>query len=176
MTDTRSVVVCAQCEIHWYVDDESAKCTATHHDHQRFDLHLHRSAVVLPDGTEVTAVSFDSRDPYARQQAPDFGLYLDPQWDPPWPHDHLDWPDFGVPVDSARVMTALRALRQRARDGEQVELGCLGGHGRTGTALACLAILGGLPSGDAVAWVRENYCTNAVENGQQEAFVIGFVG
>jgi hypothetical protein len=42
--------------------------------------------------------------------------------------------------------------------------------------LACLAILGGLPSGDAVAWVRENYCTNAVENGQQEAFVIGFVG
>ena len=60
------------------MDDEPAKCIVP--DHQRFDLHQHRSIVVLPDGTEVTAVSFDARDPYARDQVPDFGLYLDPQW------------------------------------------------------------------------------------------------
>jgi hypothetical protein len=52
----------------------------------------------LPDGTEVTAVSFDAADPYIREQPPDYGLYLDHKWQPPWAHDHLDWPDFGVPV------------------------------------------------------------------------------
>jgi hypothetical protein len=98
VTDTGSVVVCAQCEVHWCVDDESVKCTAPDHHHQRVDLHLHQSVVVLPDGTEVTVVSFDTRNPSARDRAPDFGLYLDPQWDPPWPHHHLDRPDFGVPV------------------------------------------------------------------------------
>jgi hypothetical protein len=71
VVDARNVVVCAQCEIQWYVDDEAAKCTAPDHDHQQFDLHLHRSVVVLPDRTEVIAVSFDARDPYAREQAPD---------------------------------------------------------------------------------------------------------
>ena len=176
VSDIRSVVVCAQCEVHWSVGDEPPKCTAPDHDHQRLDLHLHRSVVVLPDGTEVTAVSFDARDPYARHQVPDFGLYLDPHWNPPWPHDHLDWPDFGVPSDSAPVVGSLRSLRERARSGERVELGCLGGHGRTGTALACLAILCGHAPSDAVTWVRENYCSSAVESGQQEAFVDGFVG
>ena len=176
VTDIRSVVVCAQCEVHWYVDDEPPKCAEPDHDHQRFDLHLHRSVVVLPDGTEVTAVSFDVRDPYARDHAPDFGLYLDAQWDPPWSHDHLDWPDFGVPSDAAPVVVALRSLLERARAGQRVELGCLGGHGRTGTALACLAILCGLPSSDAVTWVRGNYSANAVESGQQGAFVVDFAG
>ncbi|MGH9096399.1 MAG: protein-tyrosine phosphatase family protein [Acidimicrobiales bacterium] len=175
MTDIRSAVVCAQCEVHWYLDDEPARCTISGHDHQHFDLHLHRSVVMLPDGTEVIAVSFDTRDPYARDQAPDFGLYLDPQWDPPWPHDHIDWPDFGVPYDSARVVAALTSLLERARVGDRVEVGCLGGHGRTGTALACLTILCGLPSVDATSWVRENYCTKAVESAQQVAFVLGFV-
>jgi hypothetical protein len=176
VTDIRSIVVCAQCELHWYEDDEPAKCTVPDHDHQRLDLHIHRSALVLPDGTDVTAVSFDARDPYARDEATDFGLYLDPQWDPPWSHDHLDWPDFGVPSDSVPVVAALRSLLERARGGDRVELGCLGGHGRTGTALACLAILSGVPPSEAVTWVRENYCSNAVESRQQEAFVIAFLG
>ena len=176
MTDIRSVVVCAQCEVHWYVDDATPKCTVPDHDHRRIDLHVHRDVVVLPDGTEVIAVSFDSRNPYAREVVPDFGLYLDPQWDPPWSHDHLEWPDFGVPADPAAVSAALRSLLARARGGEWVELGCLGGHGRTGTALACLAILCELPPSDAVTWVRENYCSKAVETGQQEAFVTAFVG
>jgi hypothetical protein len=59
-------------------------------------------------------------------------------------------------------------LLERARLGERVEVGCLGGHGRTGTALACLAILTGHPPGEAVAWVRANYCADAVETAEQE--------
>ena len=91
-----------------------------------------------------------------------------------WPHDHLDWPDFGVPADKQALRDALRAVLARARRGESVEVGCLGGHGRTGTALACLAVLTGTPSADAVAWVRANYCAKAVETVEQEALVSAF--
>ncbi len=55
-----------------------------------------------------------------------------------------------------------------------VEVGCLGGHGRTGTALACLAVLTGTPANEAVAWVRANYCAHAVETEAQEALVAAF--
>jgi len=71
------------------------------------------------------------------------------------------------------VLAALGSLRDRARAGERVEVGCLGGHGRTGTALAWLAILAGLDPATAVAWVRANYCPYAVETADQEAFVAG---
>ena len=171
MTETRLVLACAECQVHWYMDSEPAKCTDPDHTHHRFEVHRHRSVVVLPDGTGVIAVSFDATDPYGRDQPPDCGLYLDHRWKPPWPHDHLDWPDFGVPDDAAQVVAALRSVLARARAGERVEIGCLGGHGRTGTALACLAILSGHPPDEAVAWVRANYCAKAVETADQETFV-----
>ena len=41
------------------------------------------------------------------------------------------------------------------------------GRGRTGTAVACLAILDGVPSSMAVAFVREHYHPGAVETFQQ---------
>lgn len=176
MTETRLVVACGECQVHWYTDYEPAKCTDPDHRHQPFEVHRHRSVVVLPDSTEIAAVSFDATDPYARDQPPDYGLYLDDRWQPPWPHDHLDWPDFGVPDDATQVVPALRSMLARARAGERVEVGCLGGHGRTGTALACLAILSGHPPGEAVAWVRANYCVEAVETTEQEAFVVGLYG
>jgi hypothetical protein len=174
--DTRPVVACAQCQVHWNLELEEAKCTDPDHTHQRFGVHLHRSVVELPDGTEVTAVSFDVTDPYVREQPPDYGLYLDLKWQPPWTHDHVDWPDFGVPDDATDVVAALRCVIERARAGGRVEVGCLGGHGRTGTALACLAILTGHPYGEAVAWVRANYCADAIETAEQELFIVEFVG
>jgi hypothetical protein len=140
---------------------------------QSFDRHRHRTAVVLPDGTCLTAASFDRSDPYGREEPPDYGLYLDPRWQPPWPHDHVDWPDFGIPDETA-IMSALPSLLARARAGQRVEVGCAGGHGRTGTAVACLAVLTGCPAADAVAWVREHYCPSAVETPGQEAFVARF--
>ena len=138
------------------------------------ELHVHRTAVELPDGTVVTAVSFLGDDPYGRDAAPAFGLYLDARWDPPWPHAHADWPDFGVPEDVGALRASLLQLLDRARAGDAVEIGCLGGHGRTGTALACLAVLTGTPADGAVAWVRERYCGDAVETDGQRAFVEGF--
>lgn len=136
-------------------------------------MHIHRTAVRLPNDVEVVGVSFDRVDPYDRDSPPDFGVYLDETWSPPWPHEHVDWPDFGVPADSAAAMATFRRVLERAGAGERVEVGCFGGHGRTGTALAWLAVLAGVPSADAVAWVRANYCPKAVETPEQAAFVAG---
>ena len=134
--------------------------------------HVHRTPVTFADGTTVVGVSFAADDPDGRNPA--FGLYLDERWAPPWPHRRLDWPDFGVPASVHDLRAALVDLLDRARGGEVVEVGCIGGHGRTGTALACLAVLTGTPTADAVAWVRAHYCDRAVETPEQEAFVARF--
>jgi hypothetical protein len=139
-------------------------------------VHVHRTPVTFENGAVVTGVTFAADDPYARSSAPGFGLYLDERWSPPWPHAHVDWPDFGLPADSDALRRDLLGLLDRAGGGEAVELGCLGGHGRTGTALACLAVLTGTPPDQAVAWVRANYCSHAVETEEQEGFVASFAG
>jgi protein-tyrosine phosphatase len=66
-------------------------------------------------------------------------------------------------------------VRDRARAGQRVEIGCLGGHGRTGSALASLAVLSGVPAQEAVAWVRNNYCSKAIETPEQASFVASLV-
>jgi hypothetical protein len=137
--------------------------------------HVHLDDVPMPDGSTIRAVSFAADAPYERERAPDFGVYLDERWSPPWPHEHIDWPDFATPADAAAAIAALERALERARSGEVVEVGCLGGHGRTGTALACMAVLAGASPRAAVAWVRENYCDRAVETLSQDEFVRGIV-
>jgi protein-tyrosine phosphatase len=51
---------------------------------------------------------------------------------------------------------------------------CSGGRGRTGTALACLAILDGMSPQQAVDFVRENYNSKAIETPWQRRFVMQF--
>ncbi len=57
-----------------------------------------------------------------------------------------------------------------------MEVGCLGGSGRTGTVLACMAVLAGVPPAQAVPWVRSAYRPEAVETAEQEAWVQWFAG
>ena len=45
------------------------------------------------------------------------------------------------------------------------------GHGRTGTSLACLAVLDGVPAAEAVAYVRARYDHRAVETPWQRRYV-----
>jgi protein-tyrosine phosphatase len=171
--EVRTVIACRECRISWGVNDQ-ARCSDVRHAHREHEVHRHRTEVELPDGTGVTAVSFNEPAPYEREVVPDFGLYLDRRWQPPWTHEHLEWPDFGVPADGAALKVALMDVLGRARSGQLVEVGCLGAHGRTGTALACLALLAGLERERAVDWVRVNYCEKAVETPEQAAFVNRF--
>ena len=101
----------------------------------------------------------------------DFTLVLAGGPVPPWPHRLIRWPDFGVPADRADALAALREAHQRARAGERVEAGCKGGTGRTGTALAALAILDGLRPREAVTWVRRGYHPRAIETPWQRLWL-----
>ncbi|HXL88273.1 MAG TPA: protein-tyrosine phosphatase family protein [Streptosporangiaceae bacterium] len=106
---------------------------------------------------------------------PAFALYLLDHQPPPvaWTARWVHWPDFGLPPDRAAAEGALREAWQRAEN-ERVEVACAGGNGRTGTALACLAILDGLQNREAIGYVRERYRATAVETSGQERFVARF--
>ena len=130
------------------------------------------TVVVFPDGSRVRAASIVDR----RVDDPDraYGLYADPCWEPTWPADVIAWRDFGLPENSEVAAQQIASAFSRARRGELVEVGCLGGSGRTGTVLACMAVLAGVPSSDAVAWVRAAYRPEAVETAEQEEWVRWF--
>jgi len=106
---------------------------------------------------------------------PQFAVYL--QGKPPptvaWESQWLRWLDWWLPADVTEVRHVLADLWQRAAT-ERVEIACSGGLGRTGTALACLAVLDGVAASDAVGYVRERYDRRAVETPWQRRFVTRF--
>jgi protein-tyrosine phosphatase len=126
--------------------------------------------VELPDGRRVRGTGL--RRPRRDAPAPDFAVYLldrDPRV-PDWPCRWVRWRDFRLPDSTDQAMAALREAHTRAET-ERVEIACGGGVGRTGTALAVLAVLSGVAADDAVAWVRRNYHPRAVETRRQRRWI-----
>ncbi|MFC9327058.1 protein-tyrosine phosphatase family protein [Kitasatospora sp. NPDC057015] len=127
----------------------------------------------LPSGRLVRGRGLSR--PLPPGSVPAFGLYL--LGHPPpavaWEARWLRWPDFRLPADRVEAAEALRELWERAA-GERVEVACAGGRGRTGTALACLAVLDGVAPRDAVGYVREHYSAHAVETPWQRRYVRRF--
>jgi rhodanese/phosphatase family protein len=130
--------------------------------------------LALPSGRVLRGRGL--RAPVPEGPQPEFALYLLGHEPPPvdWPARWVRWPDFRLPKDRRDATDAFREAWRRA-DGERVEVACAGGHGRTGTALACIAVLDGVPARDAVAFVRANYDAHAVETPAQRRFVTRFL-
>ncbi|NUW30769.1 protein phosphatase [Nonomuraea sp. SMC257] len=127
----------------------------------------------LPSGRLVRGRGL--RHPLPEGPAPAFGVYLLGK-EPPavsWEARWVRWPDFWLPADRAAAAGALREAWERA-EAERVEVACGGGVGRTGTALACLAVLDGVPGDEAVAYVRAHYKARAVETPWQRRYVARF--
>lgn len=101
----------------------------------------------------------------------DFALVLADGPAPAWPHRRIRWPDFWLPTNREDALDALREAHRRAHAGERVEVACGGGIGRTGTALAALAILDGLTPREALTWVRRDYHHRAVETPWQRRWL-----
>jgi protein-tyrosine phosphatase len=80
-----------------------------------------------------------------------------------------------LPSDRAQARDVFVEAWERAVDG-RVEVACGGGRGRTGTALACLAVLDGVPPDRAAAFVRRHYDAHAVETPWQRRYVKQFIG
>ena len=135
--------------------------------------------IELPDGCRVRGRGL--RHPAPGGPVPDFGLYLGAnrlrrrhEGAISWPNDWIEWPDFLLPKDGRQAVRQIHALHERAREGCGVEVACGGGVGRTGTVIACLAVLAGVEPADAVAWTRANYHRRAVETPWQRAWVTRF--
>lgn len=129
--------------------------------------------LALPSGRLVRGRGL--RRPLPDGPDPDFGLYLLGRPPPPlpWASRWIRWPDFRLPADPDDLRAGLAEVLDRAA-GERVEVACAGGRGRTGTALACLAVLDGIPAADAISYVRERYDPSAVETPAQRRFVASF--
>ncbi len=129
--------------------------------------------LVLPSGRRVRGRGL--RAPLPEGPRPRFGVYLlgrspgELGWESRW----VRWPDFRLPTAPDDLRDALTEALERSAT-ERVELACGGGTGRTGTALACLAVLDGVPAADAVTFVRRRYRPRAVETRRQVRFVAGF--
>lgn len=134
----------------------------------------------LPDGTLVHgSASTDVRQSTFghRPNGPAWAVYLSPVWYPSGLALFVPWEDYGTPTCSWRTAReAVQDFYKRARAGQTVEVGCMGGHGRTGTFLACLVLMADpqfTPAG-AIQYVRTHYCAKAVEDASQEWFVRWF--
>ncbi|MCX5445801.1 protein-tyrosine phosphatase family protein [Streptomyces libani] len=127
----------------------------------------------LPSGRLIRGRGL--RRPLPAGPTPAFAVYLLGKQPPevPWEFQWLRWPDFRLPSSHTHAQAMLRTAWERA-DAERVELACAGGRGRTGTALACLAVLDGVPAGEAVDFVRRNYDPRAVETPWQKRYVRRF--
>jgi hypothetical protein len=128
----------------------------------------------LPSGRLVRGRAL--RRPPPPGPAPDFALQLLLTEPAPvsWPVRWVRWPDFRLPRDRRDAAEALREAWCRCAS-ERVEVACRGGRGRTGTALACIAAIDGVPPDEAVAFVRERYDTRAVETPWQRRYVARFL-
>lgn len=105
----------------------------------------------------------------------DAGFYFDSAWmsqpEPPFRATTIAWPDFGI-IHPGQLAALTSQVLEYLHAGKSVEIGCLGGHGRTGTVLA--AVLGRAESLDAamaIAAARERYCSHAVETPAQAQLV-----
>lgn len=101
-------------------------------------------------------------------------------------HIHIKWPDFSIPQVDKEFWTKLsRFLKKKGRDKERfnkvykVMIHCMGGHGRTGTALAILASLctdEGWQGEDLLEKIRRFHCSKSVENKKQIKYIEKILG
>jgi hypothetical protein len=123
----------------------------------------------LPSGCRVRGRGLSS----TVDEDPDWGLYLTLRRPVAgWPSRWVCWPDFGLPLRPVAARDAIREAWARS-ECQRIEVACGGGVGRTGTALASMAMLDGLGPSEAIAWVRERYHPRAVETPWQRRWLKG---
>jgi protein-tyrosine phosphatase len=146
--------------------------------------------IALPDGTVVRGRG--RREPLPAGALPEYGLYLGrppdrprhgwhhallrhrEPWRPDWESDWIDWPDYGTPRNDHLAADLIQVAYRLAHTGRRVEVACDGGTGRTGTVIACMAILAGHPAEHALDWTRRHYRPRAVETPGQRRWIAWF--
>lgn len=83
--------------------------------------------------------------------------------------------DMDVPVDVTRFKKLVTWVCNQLHEGKTVHVGCIGGHGRTGTVLSAI-VAEALEKEDAIQYVRAHYCKKAVESKDQVRFLMKHYG
>ena len=83
--------------------------------------------------------------------------------------------DMAAPSNATDFKNMIDWVCNQLHEGKKVHVGCMGGHGRTGTVLvAVYAQMTG--DKDAIQYVRQHYCTKAVESKEQVNFLMKHYG
>lgn len=87
---------------------------------------------------------------------------------------HFPIPDFQVPADPAALDQAVTTVVEQLQNRSHIAVHCMAGVGRTGIFLASLGKRQlDLSGQEAIDWVRQ-FIPEALENPQQEQFVLDF--
>ena len=84
---------------------------------------------------------------------------------------YISWPDYRLPSRPMQAREQLARLLERAQE-ERVEITCGGGVGRTGTALAILAIMDGMDPEAAVEFVQREYNPDSATSHAQRGYLM----
>lgn len=84
-------------------------------------------------------------------------------------------PDMRAPSNPKEFKELINWLVKQIRCANKVHIGCIGGHGRTGTVLVALVAVM-TDTKDAIAYVRKHYCAKAVESQEQVDFLVKYYG
>lgn len=88
---------------------------------------------------------------------------------------HYEIQDMHAPKDAEDFKKLISWLAEEIEGGAKVHVGCIGGHGRTGTLFAAL-VAHMTDEEDAITYVREHYCKKAVEAKSQIEFLVKHFG
>ncbi len=169
--DSENKMECKYCGVTW--DNEECKWKFTVPGTTYFYKCRHEHfKVKMPDGVNIYASSVSER--AEDDKIPDWGLYLDPSWKPRGMAGFIEWPDYKLPLDWEAAALMIVDAYRKASTGSWVEVGCIGGHGRTGTVLACMAVLGGLYPEEAIRYIKTEYCSSATDTAAQRWWVEWF--
>lgn len=98
-----------------------------------------------------------------------------PTWEESWPWTDgyaFCYPitDYAAPDNPASFKKLIDWLEEHLKAGWKIHVGCMGGHGRTGTVFSAL-VAQMLKEKDATTYVRKHYCEKAVESIAQINFL-----
>ena len=90
--------------------------------------------------------------------------------------NYINWPDFST-ISNDRYVTLLHDTINLLNAGYEIEVGCIGAHGRTGTFIAGLiALTEGLDAVSSIKATRDRLCTHAIETKSQENMIYALCG
>lgn len=150
-----------------------------------------QTPIDLLDGLVVHASAWSDRMKVHKMSqkpvVPDIGFYLDDYWvsgivtSPGFTPSFLGpvtgdviiypWQDYAAPDNLDEIKRACEWMLSELGAGKFVDIGCIGGHGRTGSLVACLLVMQGMNPNEAITKVRREYCHKAVESIAQTRFI-----